>query len=62
VVDLAEEEIVCIRCKRGIAVTMSELFVGDPVTCPSCGHQQSIAAPAPVTSIPRSRTTPPIGP
>jgi hypothetical protein len=62
VVDLAEEEIICIRCKNGIAVTMSELFVGDPVTCPSCGHQQHIAAPVSPPPTARSRTTPPIGP
>jgi DNA-directed RNA polymerase subunit RPC12/RpoP len=60
--ELASEEVICTRCKRAISVTLSELFVGDPVTCPSCGHQQLIAAPMPVPRAQRSRTTPPIGP
>jgi DNA-directed RNA polymerase subunit RPC12/RpoP len=60
--ELASEEIICTRCKRAISVTLSELFVGDSVTCPSCGHQQALSAPMPPPRSMRSRTTPPVGP
>jgi DNA-directed RNA polymerase subunit RPC12/RpoP len=60
--ELASEEIICTRCKRAISVTLSELFVGHDVTCPSCGHQQALAVPMPAPRPLRSRTTPPIGP
>jgi len=59
--DVALEDVICASCKGNIEVMMNELFIGEPVTCPACGHQQSLSAMMP-SPVRRSRTSPPGAP